>query len=108
MMTSNQRAFILVLTLGLCLISSSAKAAAPAAAAANPMIMESPAPVHKFLDARNICMQSINVVIMAADVASTHRALQVPGTREMNPLARSQGGLLALKVASVGAGWGIA
>jgi hypothetical protein len=101
-MTSNERAYSLLLTLGLSLIPSSATAGA------NPMIVEQPAPVHQFLDAKNICMQSINIIMLAADAASTNRALQVPGTKEMNPLARSQGSLLALKVAGVGAGFGIA
>jgi len=99
---SNRRAFILVLTMGLCLIPSSATAGA------NPMVVESPAPVHRFLDAKNIGLQSLNALIMAADMASTHRALQVPGTRELNPLSRSQGTLIYLKVAGAGAGLGIA
>jgi len=101
-MTSKERAFIRFLALGLWLIPSSAKAGA------NPMIVEQPVTVHRFLDAQNICVQSLNIIMVAADVASTHRALQVPGAREGNPLARSQGALISLKVAGVGAGWGIA
>jgi hypothetical protein len=72
------------------------------------MLVEQPPPVHRFLDAKNFCVQSINIIMLAADVASTHRALQVPGTSEVNPLAKSQGALIALKVAGVGAGFGIA
>ena len=72
------------------------------------MITEPPPPVHRFLDARNIGLQAINIAIMAADIASTRRALQVPGAREANPLAGSQGGVLALKIAGVGAGLGVA
>jgi len=102
MMMSNRRAFILVLTMGLYLIPSSAPAGA------NPMVVESPAPVHRFLDAKNLGLQSLTALIMAADLASTHRALQVPGTHEMNPLARSQGALISLKIAGAGAGLGIA
>ncbi len=101
-MKSNQRPFIVFLAMGLLLIPSSARAGA------NPMLLEQPAPVHRFLDAKNFCVQSINVILLAADVASTRRALQVPGTSEMNPLAQSQGALIALKIAGVGAGFGIA
>jgi hypothetical protein len=102
-MTSKQRAFALIIAIGLCLIRSSAKAAA-----ANPMIVEPPVPMHRFFDAKNIALLAANAVMMAADVASTNRALQVPGTREMNPLAGSQEALLSLKIAGVGAGLGIA
>lgn len=72
------------------------------------MFVVSPAPVHRFFDAKNIALQTLNILAMAADVASTRHALQIPGTSEMNPLAKSQGGLLALKIAGVGAGLGIA
>ena len=96
----------MVLALGLGLIPSSATAAA-AGAAANPMIVERVVPVHHFFDAKNICLLSINAIIMAADVASTQRALQVPGARELNPLSSSQGALIFLKVAGVGAGLSI-
>jgi hypothetical protein len=72
------------------------------------MVVEGPSPVHRFFDAKNIGLQSLNILVMAADIASTKRALQVQGTSEMNPLSGSQGGLLALKIAGVGAGMGIA
>ncbi len=101
-MMSYRRAFILVLTTGVGLIPWSATAGA------NPMLVESPAPVHHFLDAKNLGLQSLNALIMAADLASTRRALQVPGTRELNPLSRSQGTTIALKIAGAGAGLGIA
>jgi len=101
-MTAKNRASILFLAIGFWLIPSSAPAGA------NPMLVEQPAPVHRFLDAKNFCVQSINMIMLAADVASTRRALQVPGTSEVNPLAKSQGALIALKVAGVGAGFGIA
>lgn len=101
-MASDKRAFILVFALGFYLVPSAA------AAGANPMIVEPPAPVHRFFDAKTLCLQSLAILAMAADVASTRRALQVPGTREMNPLAGSPGGLIALKVAGVGAELGIA
>ena len=101
-MTAKNRVLILFLAMGFGLIPSSAPAGA------NPMLVEQPAPVHKFLDAKNFCVQSINMIMLAADVASTHQALQVPGATEMNPLAKSQGALIALKIAGVGAGFGIA
>jgi len=101
-MMSYRRALILVLSMGLYLFPSSAKAGA------NPMLVESPPPVHRFLDAKNLGLQSLNALLMAADLASTRHALQVPGTREMNPLSRSQGAMIALKVAGAGAGLGIA
>lgn len=103
-MTNNKPALILVLAAGLSLIPSTITAGA------NPIIVErpTPPPVHRFFDAKNFCLQSVSALIMAADIASTHRALQVPGTRELNPLTQSQGALLSLKIAGVGAGLGIA
>ncbi len=103
-MTNNKRVFILVLAAGLCFIPSATTAGG------NPIIVERPTKVkpHRFFDGTNFCLQSVNALIMAGDIASTHRALQVPGSRELNPLGQSQGGLLALKIAGVGAGLGIA
>jgi hypothetical protein len=72
------------------------------------MIVEPSAPTHHFFDAKNLCLQSISIIALAADVASTHQALKVPGTRELNPLSRSQGTLISLKIAGAGAGIGIA
>jgi hypothetical protein len=101
-MQSHRKAFVLLVVLGLW------PARASAAAGANPMIVEQPPPVHRFFDAKNIALQSINAIMLGADVVSTKRALQVPGSREANPLAQSQAILLTLKFAGVGAGWGIA
>ena len=93
---------ISVLAAGLILIPSSLRGGA------NAMFVEPAAPAHHFFNAKNICLQSLSVIAMAADVASTQKALQVPGAREMNPLARSQGALISLKLGGVGAGLGIA
>jgi hypothetical protein len=64
--------------------------------------------VHRFLDGQNVALHTLSSIIMAADIATTRQALQVPGTSEANPLMKSQGGMIALKMASVGAGLGIA
>ena len=74
----------------------------------SPIQVEPSNPPHHFFDAKNVCLQSMSILGMAADVASTHRALEVPGTRELNPLTRSQGDLIALKLVGLGAGLGIA
>lgn len=101
-MAGPKRTFAAILSLALGTIPLSA------AGGANAMVVEPTAPAHRFLDAKNICLQSLNILAMAADVASTRRALEVPGTREMNPLARSQADLITLKIAGIGAGLGIA
>jgi hypothetical protein len=75
---------------------------------ADPAVVRAPAPVHHFLDAQNIALFSINAIVMGADLATTHQALEVPGAREANPLMRSQAAAMSLKVASVGAGLGLA
>jgi hypothetical protein len=112
-MNSNKRAITLLLAMGLCLIPLSALAADPAAATpaapAPPIIavVRPPAPVHKFLDGPNVLMFGISAAMMAADIATTKQALQVPGSREMNPLAKSSASLSVLKFASFGAGMGI-
>jgi hypothetical protein len=113
-MKSNKHATTLLLAMGLCLIPSSALAADPAAATpataaavATPAVVRQPAPVHKFLDGRNVMMFGISAATMAADIATTNRALQVPGSREMNPLIQSPASRYALKFAAVGAGMGI-
>jgi hypothetical protein len=90
-MPSNQWPFILVLAVGFC--------PPPAKAGANRVTEEQPPPIHRFLDAKNIALQSLSALILGADLASTKRALEVPGTTEMNPLSRSQGAMLALKMA---------
>jgi hypothetical protein len=101
-MTSKKRPYVLLVAIGLGLIPGAALAGG------NAFVVEPAAPVHRFLDAKNLGLQSINILIMAADIASTRRALQTPGAREANPLAGSQGALLALKIAGVGASLGIA
>ena len=110
-MTTNRRLATLLLAMGGCLLPGFVLAATPAAAAppaASPMFVERrSAPVHRFLDARNLSLQSVSLVMLAADVASTHRALRVPGTHEINPLSGSEGSLISLKLAGAGAGQGI-
>ena len=71
------------------------------------MLVERPAPVHRFLEAKNVALLSVSAIIMAADVASTRRALLAPGAQEANPLMQSQGAEIALKFAAVGAGVGL-
>jgi hypothetical protein len=90
------------MAMGLCLIPSTLMGADPA------VIQPPPSTPHHFLDAQNIGLLSLNAIIMAADIATTRRALQVPGTYEANPLMKSQGAAIAMKAATVGAGMGIA
>jgi len=94
--------FIAALAIGICMIPHSVKAGG------SPMIVERPAPVHRFFDSKNLGLQSLCILAMAADFASTRRALQIPGTTEMNPVATSPGSMLALKIAGAGAGLGLA
>ena len=96
------RKFVSLLVLGVCAASWSL------AAGGSPVKVASPAPRHRFLDSQNVTMLAISAIIMAADVATTKRALQVPGAYEANPLTRSPGALISLKVAGVGAGLGLA
>lgn len=95
-------AFTLVLALGMCVTPFSSSAGA------DPVVMGRPVPTHRFLDGKNVAMLSISALIMAADLASTKKALTVPGTYEANPLAQSQGAQLSFKIAGVGAGLGLA
>jgi hypothetical protein len=96
-------AFILVLATALSLVPSSATAGA------KPLIVEPPPnPSHRFFDAKNLGLMSVTALSFAADVISTDRALKIPGTRELNPLAQSQAALISLKFAGAGAGLGIA
>jgi hypothetical protein len=48
------------------------------------------------------------MMVLEADVLTSLRALQVPGTREANPMARGQAALISLKIGGAGAGLGIA
>lgn len=109
-MKSKKQVLALVLAMGFGLLPTTAAAAGPpagAAGGANPMFVEKPAPEHHFLDGKNVALQSLSILMMAADVASTNQALKVPGTHEVNPLAQSQTALISLKIAGAGAGLGI-
>jgi hypothetical protein len=101
-MVINLRGVVLVIVMELCLIPAALMAADPA------VIQPPPTTAHHFLDARNISILSINTLIMAADIATTRRALEVPGAHEANPLMRNQGAAIAMKAATLGAGMGIA
>jgi hypothetical protein len=75
---------------------------------ADPAVIQRPLQTHRFFDRQNITVLTVHAIVMTADVVSTRRALQVPGTYEGNPLMRSQTTSIALKAASVGAGLGVA
>ncbi len=100
-MASNKQISILVIAMGICLIPTMAKAGA------DPAVIQSPPPVRRFLDGKNIGLFALNAAIMAADLATTRRALEQPGTREVNPLMQSPESMVAVKVAAVGTGVGI-
>ncbi len=101
-MVTNPRPVIFALVVILSMIPSLSMAADPA-------VIRAPVfKTHRFMDAKNIGAFSIAAIIMAADLATTHRALEVPGTYEANPLMRNQGTAIAMKVATVGAGIGLA
>jgi hypothetical protein len=101
-MTTNRRALVLVIVMELCIIPTALMGADPA------VIQPPPGTAHHFWDARNISVFSINAMIMAADIATTRRALQAPGAHEANPLMRNQGAAVAMKAATVCGGIGIA
>jgi hypothetical protein len=102
-MAIKYQACVLAVAMGICGIPSTLMAGA------DPAVIQPPAvPAHHFLDARNIGVISLNSIIMAADIATTRRALQAPGAYEANPLMRNQEAAIALKAASVGAGVGVA
>jgi glucokinase len=71
-------------------------------------LVEAPAPSHKFFNRANLALLGLSALNMVADVSTTRRALQTPGTRELNPLAQSSTQLDVLKFAGMGAGLGIA
>jgi hypothetical protein len=52
-------------------------------------------------------IQGVSVIMMAADLATTKRDLEAPGTREFNPLTQSPAARFSLKFAGFGAGLGI-
>lgn len=64
-------------------------------------------PVHKFFNRQNIALLGVSALVMTTDIATTRRALQVPGSREMTPLAQSPAALDTLKIVGFGAGLGI-
>jgi hypothetical protein len=101
-MASNRRVFVWVMAMELCLIPLSAMAGA------DPAVIQPPAQVHRFLDRQNVAVYTLNAIVMGADIATTRRALQVPGAYEVNPLMKSPGASIALKAASFGAGLGVA
>lgn len=78
-----------------------------ARAAGSPVIVQSPAQPSKFFTRTRIFTLSVGAAMMAADIITTHQALQVPGAREANPLGQSEGARYALKFAGFGAGVGI-
>ena len=96
-MKSNQCAIILLLVMGFFLTPS------VALPEGNPVLVERPVPVHKFLDGPNALMHGLSALMMVADVATTNRALDVPGTRELNPLGQSPAARYSLKCAGLGA-----
>ncbi len=101
-MAFNRRIFALAMAMGLCLVPWSAMAGA------DPAVIEPPTQVHRFLDRQNVTLDTLHAFVLAADIATTRRALQVPGAYEANPLMKSQGVSIALKAASFGAGLGVA
>lgn len=56
---------------------------------------------HKLFDWKNVALQGVNIAAQTADFVSTDRALQIPGTREANPLMQSQSARVAVKVSAV-------
>jgi hypothetical protein len=78
-----------------------------ARAAGSPVIVQSPSLPPKFFTRTRIFTLSVGAAMMAADIITTHQALQVPGAREANPLGQSEGARYALKFAGFGAGVGI-
>jgi len=60
-----------------------------------------------FWTVSNIAANGVNIGAALADVLTTRRALQVPGSREINPLVRNQGAAIALKIGLVGLGFGL-
>ena len=96
------RTTLLFLALSSLLVTSSAWAGGGYIA-----LQPSAPPVHKFFARQNIALLGVSALIMTADIATTRRALQAPGSREMNPLAQSPAALDTLKLAGFGAGLGI-
>src|SRR5579872_7013601 len=100
MMRSNEHAMTLLFEMAFCSIISAASAQA------NQILLEQPAPAHKFFDSPNFLLQSISAMMMAADIVTTKRALENPGTRELNSLEQPPAARYGLKFAAFGAGLG--
>ena len=62
----------------------------------------------KFWTDPTIVTITINGIIIGSDIASTRRALRIPGTYEANPLIRNQGVAIAMKAAFFGTSIGAA
>lgn len=62
---------------------------------------------HRFFDFKNSSLIAVSAVALSLDSISTRRGLGIPGTRELNPLARpfvsSTGGEVAYSLGSMGA-----
>jgi hypothetical protein len=99
---SAKKACFLIMATGLCLIPRYATARG------SPALLETPAPTHRFLDGKTVALQAFSIALMAADVASTTRALQAPGTREANPLLQSSAALVSFKVGAAATGLTVA
>jgi hypothetical protein len=101
-MATDRKFLFFASILALILSAASLKGADPA------VVQPPPSQTHRFLDTKNLGLFSLDAVLMAADLATTRRALEVPGAREANPLMRSPGGAIAMKAGAFGAGMGIA
>lgn len=56
---------------------------------------------HRFLDWKTFALQGANAAAQVADFVSTNRALQIPGTRELNPIMQSETSRVYIKAAAV-------
>ena len=59
-------------------------------------------PTHKFFDTQNVFAFGLGGLMMVMDIASTRRALQIPGAHEANPLMGNSGVAVALKAGLFG------
>jgi hypothetical protein len=98
-MKSKRHAIVLFFALIVTLFTSTDLAASPA-----PLIQPPQEQRPKFFTHQRIVLLSVGAAMMAADIITTQRALEVPGTHEMNPLGQSEAARYALKFAGVGAG----
>lgn len=92
----------LIIAMGICLTPWCAFAGGGAA------YMQGPPAVHRFFDRRSVAIHTVSMIMMEADVLTSVRALQAPGTREANPMAQGQAALISLKIGGAAAGLGIA